>query len=56
MAFFVLFEQILSEIFAPQSESFIKYDAFRSHIFDLCVLASDQEWIQKLLVGYVILN
>ena len=37
MAFLVLFEQILMELFAPHSESFTKYDAFCSHIFDLCV-------------------
>ena len=35
MAFLVLFEQILIELFASHSESFTKYDAFCSHIFDL---------------------
>ena len=50
MVFLVLFEQILIKLFAPQSESFTKYDAFCSHIFDLCVLTSGQEWIQKILV------
>ena len=36
MAFLVLFEQILIKLFAPHSESFTKYDAFRLLIFDLC--------------------
>ena len=44
MAFSVLFE-ILIKLFAPHSESFNKYDAFCSHIFDLCVLTSGQEWV-----------
>ena len=56
MAFLVLFEQILIKLFASYSESFIKYDAFCSHIFDLCVLTSGQAWIQKILVGDAILN
>ena len=51
MAFFVLFEQILIKLFASHSEFFTKYDAFCSHIFHLCLLTSDQEWIQKILVG-----
>ena len=51
MVFLVLFEQILIKFFAPHLESFTKYDAFCSHIFDLCVLTSGQEWIQKILVG-----
>ena len=38
MAFLVLFEQIFIKLFAPHSEPFTKYDAFCSHIFDLCVL------------------
>ena len=45
MAFLVLFKQILIELYAPHSESITKYDAFFSHIFDLCVLTSGQEWI-----------
>ena len=45
MAYLVLFEQILIELFAPHSESFTKYDAFCLHIFDLCVLTSSQEWM-----------
>ena len=45
MAFLVLFKQILIEVFASHSESFTKYDAFCSHIFDLCLLTSGQEWI-----------
>ena len=28
------------------------YDAICSNIFDLCVLTSGQEWIQKILVWY----
>ena len=48
MAFF---KQIMIKRFAPHSESFTKYDAFCSHIFDLCVLTSDVEWIKKILVG-----
>ena len=40
MAFLELFEQILIKLFASHSESFTKYDAFCSHIFDLCVLTS----------------
>ena len=51
MAFLVLFEQILTKLFAPHSEFFTKYDAFCSHIFDLCVLTSGQKWIQKVSVG-----
>ena len=51
MTFLVLFEQILIKLFASHLESFTKYDAFCSHIFDLCVLTSDLEWIQKILVG-----
>ena len=51
MAFLVLFEQILIKLFVPHSASFTKYDAFCSHIFDLYVLTSGQEWIQKILVG-----
>ena len=35
MAFLVLFEQILITLFAPYSESFTKYDAFCSLIFNL---------------------
>ena len=50
-SFLVLFEQILIKLFAPHSESFTKLDAFCSHIFDLCVLTSGQEWIQKILAG-----
>ena len=50
MAFLELFEQILIKLFASHSESFTKNDAFCSHIFDLCVLNSGQEWIQKILV------
>ena len=38
MAFLVLSEQILIKLFAPCMESFTKYDAFCSHIFDLCAL------------------
>ena len=39
----VLFEQILIKLFASHSESFSKqHDAFCSHIFDLCTLASGQ--------------
>ena len=42
MAILVLFEQflwpILFNFFAPNFESFTKYPAFCSHIFDLCVL------------------
>ena len=45
IAFLVLFEQILINLFAPHSESFTKADAFCSHIFDLRVLTSGQEWI-----------
>ena len=51
MAFLVLFEQSLIKFFASHLESFTKYDAFCSHIFDLCVLTSGQEWIQEILVG-----
>ena len=40
MAFLVLFEQILIKLFASHSESFTKYGAFCSHIFDLCVITS----------------
>ena len=40
MDFLVLFEQILIKLFAFQWESFTKYDAFCSHIFDLCVCIS----------------
>ena len=50
MAFLVLFEQILIKLFAPPSESFVKYDAFYLHFFDLCELTSGQEWIHKILV------
>ena len=50
MAFPVLFKQILVKLFVPHSEFFIKYDAFCSHIFDLRVLTSGQESIQKILV------
>ena len=39
MAFLVLFEQILIKLFASHSESVTKYDAFCSHIFDLCMLS-----------------
>ena len=56
MAFLVLFEQILIKLFALHSESFTKHDAFCSSIIDLCVLTSGQEWIQKILVVYAILN
>ena len=49
--FLALFEQILIKFFASHSESFTKYDAFCLYFFDLCVLASGQEWIQKILVG-----
>ena len=56
MAFSVLFKQILIKLFVPRSESFTKYDAFCSHIFDLRVLASGQKWIQKILMGDAILN
>ena len=49
IAFFVFFEQILIKLFAPHSESFTKYDAFCSHIFNLCVLTSGQELIPKIL-------
>ena len=48
MALLMLFEQILIKLFTPHSESF-KY-VFCSHIFDLCVLTSGLEWIQKVLV------
>ena len=51
MALLLLFEQILIKLFVPQSESFTKFDAFCSHIFGFCVLTSNQEWIQKILVG-----
>ena len=44
MVFLVLFEQILIKLFAPHSDSFTKYDAICSHIFDLCVLTSGYEW------------
>ena len=40
IAFLVLFELILIKLFALHSESFTKYDAFCSHIFDSCVLIS----------------
>ena len=50
MAFSVLFEPILIKRFVPRSESFIKYDAFCSHIFDLRVLISGQESFQNILV------
>ena len=56
IAFLALFEQILIKLFASHSKSFTKYDAFCSHIFDLCVLTSGRKWIQKILVGYAILN
>ena len=55
-ALLVLFEQILIKPFASLLESFTKYDALCLHIFDLCVLTSDQEGIQKILVGDAILN
>ena len=42
VAFLVLFEQILIKLVAPHSEYFTNYDAFCSHTFDLCVLASGQ--------------
>ena len=42
---FLVFEQIVIKLFAPHSESFTKYDAFCSHVFDLCVLTSGLEWI-----------
>ena len=45
MAFSVLFEQILIKFFSPHSESFTKCEAYSSHIFDLCVHTSGQEWI-----------
>ena len=45
LAFLVLFEQIVIKLFAPHSEFFTKHDAFCSHVFDLCVLTSGQEWI-----------
>ena len=51
MAFLVRFEQILTKRFAPHSETFTKYEAFCSHIFNLCVLTSGQELIQKILEG-----
>ena len=51
IAFLVLFEQILIKLFALHSESFTICDTICSHIFDLCVLTSGQEWIQKILVG-----
>ena len=53
IAFLVLFELILIKFFAPHLESFTKYHAFCSHIFDICVLTSGQEWIKKVLVGGV---
>ena len=56
IAFLVLFEQILIKLFGPHLEFFTKYDAFCSHIFDLCQLSSGQKWIQKILVGDAILN
>ena len=56
MAFSVLFEQILIKFFVSYWKSFTKYDAFCSHIFDLCVLTSGQEWILKILVGECNLN
>ena len=51
MTFLVLFEQILIKRFASHLESFTKYDAFCSHIFDLCVLTSGQKWIHEILEG-----
>ena len=42
---FSAFKQTLIKLSSPHSESFTKYDAFCSHIFDLCVLASGHEWI-----------
>ena len=56
MVFVMLFEQILIKLFASHSESFTIYDVFCLHIFDLCVLTSGQESIQKILEGYAILN
>ena len=56
MAFLVLFEQILTKRFTSHSEFFIKYDAFCLHIFHFCVLSSDWEWIQNILVRDTILN
>ena len=50
MAFSVLSEQFLIKLFVSHLESFTKYDAFCSHIFDLCALTSGQVWIQKILV------
>ena len=42
MVILALFKQFLRQIlfnfFASNSKSFIKYDTFCSHIFDLCVL------------------
>ena len=49
MAFLMLFEHILIKLFAPHLEFFPKYDAFCSHIFDLCALTIGQEWIHKIL-------
>ena len=51
MAFLSIFEQNLIKIFALHLEPVIKCDAFCLHIFDLCVLTSGREWIQKILVG-----
>ena len=54
LAFSVLFEQIFIKRFTPHAESFTKYYAFCSHIFDLCVLPGQEwilEWILKILVG-----
>ena len=56
MALLVLFEHILIKLFVPHSESFTKYDAFCSPIFNLCVLTSGQEWVQKFWWGGAILN
>ena len=56
IAFLVLFEQIWIKLFASHWEFFTKYDVSRLHIFNLCVLTSGQEYIQKMLVGNAILN
>ena len=52
----MLFKQSLIKVFARHFESFTKYDAFCSHIFDLCALTSGQDYIQKILVGDAILS
>ena len=58
MAFLEHFEQILIKLFVPHSESFTKYDAFCSHIFDLqyaCLLQARSGY-RKMRWGEAILN